>query len=120
MREIKFRELEWDYDADEFIKWHHWGFMREGEFIGPSNPQNTQCQFTGLHDKNGKEGFDGDIVASKTRAVHNWQIVWANDWGKYVLMSKRRGDGNIVYASIQQLARKEIIGNIYENPELLN
>lgn len=56
MREIKFRE----YRGDG--KWHYWGLLEPGKFIGPCSPNSIVQQFTGLIDSNGKEIYEGDIL----------------------------------------------------------
>jgi hypothetical protein len=65
-------------------------------------------QFTGLHDKNGKEIYEGDILP--TRANGNHPVVF--DWGGFKL------DGWAIGA--MHVDERAVLGNIYENPELLS
>lgn len=78
-------------------------------------------QFTGLLDKNGKEIYEGDIV--KCQQGCNHQVIYVHDIGGefgggmpgFVLegLLKNGGKG---YA---WTGEEEVIGNIYENPDLL-
>ena len=73
-------------------------------------------QSTGLKDKNGKEIFEGDIVKmSKDVSVDTtYYEVVRRRGGAYSLESKQHGcDLWIRHTDC------EIIGNVYENPELL-
>ena len=73
-------------------------------------------QSTGLKDKNGKEIFEGDIVKmSKDVSVDTtYYEVVRRRGGAYSLESKQHGcDLWIRHTDC------EILGNIYENPELL-
>ena len=71
-------------------------------------------QYTGLKDKNGKEIYEGDMV----QIDHHWDSDWADkphevnyDNGSFFPW----GTGDW-----EEISDKwEIIGNIYENPELL-
>lgn len=73
--------------------------MRAGEV--------TLMQFTGLFDKNGKEIYEGDVIefmhsGKKVRALVEWI------------------DNDAGFNSVQHNPLdNEIIGNIYENPELI-
>ena len=72
-------------------------------------------QSTGLKDKNGKEIFEGDVLGTKDGSL-NGIIEYREDLGMFV-------NSLIRYNNFERLCRvagdREILGNIYENPELL-
>lgn len=73
----------------------------------------TICQYTGLTDKNGKRIFEGDILKDKLDWVY--EVRWDNDGTRFLgFHSKPRGDTYVCY-----VRRNTIIGNIFDNPELL-
>jgi hypothetical protein len=133
MREIKFRQPIYRIGGGlwraKFHYWHYWGFIN-GAFVGPKtmmppidngtitvkDAEETSQEFTGLHDKNGKEIYGGDIVESlcggKERYVVKYAIDASNVHKGFVL--HRKG-----YLHGYWDADQEIIGNIHENPELL-
>lgn len=77
-------------------------------------------QFTGLHDKNGKEIYEGDIIEWKyLQTWHKNEVRWVGG-GFVVTTSGFKDDLNEPQdLSLVSILNCEIIGNIYENPELI-
>jgi hypothetical protein len=75
-------------------------------------------QSTGLKDKNGKEIFEGDIVDYKGRkAVVKWHGSYASFIYRFVdELNERVSEWHPLFLAYYHF---EIVGNIYENPELL-
>jgi len=79
-------------------------------------------QYTGLKDKNDKEIYEGDIVRYKNRIG---EIHWHKYQASFDLKFLRNIEGEPYISLDEGLANNiwpfqlEIIGNIYENPELL-
>ena len=78
-------------------------------------------QSTGLKDKNGKEIFEGDILACKTDdEVINLNIFWDEEHALFMFESKKYNKQEPLAELVENNTYPfEIIGNIYENPELL-
>lgn len=91
----------------------------------------TVEQFTGLTDKNGKKIFDGDIISAITLDTGNEQTAVVC-FGNFI--DENNGEEYIgfyiefdgIKTTAAQLAMKEcknrieVIGNVYDNPELLD
>jgi hypothetical protein len=97
-------------------------FIMEWNFSCSSNPaytyfqdilviQETVGQYTGYNDKNGRQIFGGDIVESGTCVA-----VVVFEKGEFVL--KRKGGYKYKAVMLNQ-AVWNVIGNIHDNPELL-
>lgn len=78
----------------------------------------TLMQSTGLFDKNGKEIFEGDILDYRGRkALVRWHGSYASFIYRFVdELQNRNTEWKPLYLAYMKC---EIIGNIYENPELL-
>lgn len=78
----------------------------------------TVGQFTGLLDKNGKEIYEGDIVANDfgNAYIVNMTVEWCTDG--YWALHEIDGDDTMHFVA-DYLKEIEIIGNIHDNPELL-
>lgn len=72
-------------------------------------------QFTGLTDKNGKEIYEGDIV-SEGEGCWRGKIEFDEKFLTWGCSALKNFSGTI---SILACSRASVIGNIYENPELL-
>lgn len=94
---------------DEFMDWGLGG-LAEYEVI----PESVG-QFTGLTDKNGNKIFEGDIVKclSLENGYVNKEVYYAEDRARFVLGSLGSDYDFEEYINV------EVIGNIYDNPELL-
>ena len=83
------------------------------------NSNSKKMQSTGLKDINGKEIFEGDIWKGEQG---KWiaKIVWNEDCARFEYEIIRQKDKNTSYdIRMGRPERYEVIGNIYENPELL-
>ena len=69
-------------------------------------------QFTGLLDKNSKEIYEGDILTD------NIVVKWRDDWASFAL-DKYGWMHDHYFGEGVNAKDIEIIGNIYENPDLL-
>jgi len=124
MREIKFRAwdkvekvwYDWESGALEYEKDHH--SKKHGTCVVAYFDlieDFVLMQFTGLHDKNGKEIYEGDIIVQGDRTFTiEWGVEDAAFWKANIQEEGRR------YFYTRATAKDcEVIGNIYENPELL-
>ena len=90
--------------------------LGDGEYLGEMliDPE-TVGQFTGLRDKNGTKIFEGDIVNAGSR---KYAVEWVEG---YLCGWMLCNDVTLFDTSFEKNAQKnyEVIGNIHENPELL-
>lgn len=72
-------------------------------------------QYIGLKDEHGKEIYEGDVV-KPWNDDRTYQIVWLDEWATFSL---KQVAGHDWPADAPLLRFGEVIGSIYENPELL-
>ena len=144
MREIKFRAWDKDYkkmitnfllpesksfgmhrmaisftgEVFTFTDWDMAEYDEDEMYNSAKYPSRFELmQYTGLKDKNGKEIYEGDICRDGLDWV--FKVIWDSDNARFLGQQKKpRGDTYICY--IGRIPAVEIIGNIHENPELLN
>ena len=112
-REIKFRA--WDKDLNKMLR-HQVLEFHPKEFFKAINGSSKWkvMQYTGLKDKNGREIYEDDIVRNGTE---NMVVVWDENDAGYCL---EFDSGNQSIGINQRVMKDcEVIGNIWENPELL-
>lgn len=124
MRIIKFRA--WDKENKRMLSVEEIDFYLEringvhGIYPITQSFKNIELmEFCGLKDKNGNEIFEGDIVniekgrnsrARKNKGpnIEKREVLW-------VLSAKQNGFN----LCLNKVTEREVIGNIYENPELI-
>lgn len=131
MKEIKFRA--WDKNNNKMISIARFDFadwsVYTHLFGKPTDGLNCEImQFTGLHDKNGKEIYEGDIVhmlevSNTGEREYITDIIWED--ACFVMKSGKDDYDTFLGAwsgnpmTTYPMFEIEVIGNIYENPELL-
>ena len=119
MREIKFRAWDKDYE-----KMREWGYVKNLDTVFFEDADFVWMQYTGLKDKNGKEIYEGDIVkVDKLPYDENGigQVIWDKKKLGFFYQSIRDiWTSNTSYYYRLSGKTVEVIGNIYENPELLD
>ena len=120
MRDIKFRAyykadkriyevLYLDFASNELRLWDE-----ETELDFECSFEDVELmQYTGLKDKNGVEIYDGYIVGDKYGVKIPMVVTW--DDAGFRTLGKHNGEQYVGYVKDSC----EVVGNIYENPELL-
>ena len=114
MREIKFRALDKRYR--EMQSPHDLYISGQGDEALNMNIHDRFIfmQYTGLKDKNGVEIYEGDILRIGSSLIEEVKWVGVGDW----VGAKQPMVGFISHETIYRKPI-EVIGKIYENPELL-
>ena len=112
------------FSNNELIIWNNNVYLDESKGLPCRNlkcrsiPDEHLMQSTGLFDKKGVEIFEGDIVDYKGRkAIIKWHGSYASFIYRFVdEMQERVSEWHPLFLAYYHF---KIIGNIYENPELL-
>jgi len=129
-REIKFRGKRIDNG-----EWVYGGYFKDGDahliVTGEGTklraiPVKMVTQYIGLNDKNNKEIYESDIVkvtwANKMKSI-NYIVKYAEDCAYYMLkcvIDEFEDEFELDTFCGYDISQLEVLGNIYENPKLLN
>ena len=121
MRDIKFRgkglnSNKWEYGS--LVNTTFRPYIIDGTTLS-EHPINidTVRQYTGLKDQNGNEIYEGDILNRKYVGFElSYVVVWDEDEAMFKGERKR----TLVELPPVHFESASIIGNIYDNPELLD
>lgn len=138
MKEIKFRQA--IFKDGRFHHWHYWGFCGyRREFVAPiiSNLSESGYeikpseQFTGPEDDNSRKIYEGDIIRQvhiidlghkKVDETHLWIVkfgVTILGTGFYLKFTGSDAIKELNPKEFKDYKIVEVIGNIHENPELI-
>ncbi len=109
MREIRFKA--WEPETKKMFT----PTVIPNPSVTPDRHDGILMQYTGLKDKNGKEIYEGDIVDYQDCEGEHGRGVVVFEEGRFIV----RADEKHSWWSLNFPTSNEVIGNIYENPELI-
>ena len=97
------------FHADSYNVWEYAEIIPE-----------TVCQFTGLCDKNGKKIWENDILMANLDESYPEDVTYETvEWGVAGWVTHEANSIDRPYLDEFDLEHFEVVGNIFDNPELL-
>ena len=126
-REIKFRV--WDIELHMWI--NNIGMGKDNTLYKGTKKRFAVMQYIGLKDKNGNEIYEGDILCNDEYQTWEWRgvvkfshgvfgVEWLSNVKSKSMVGSWGQKHNLRKLDDDIVERQIIIGNIYENPELLS
>lgn len=113
MRELKFRV--WS-DTNGRMFYNVPAGRSEYEDYAVPYDIKTIMQYTGLKDATGKEVFDGDFIVNIDNENLKYLVRYDSDSNRYMAYAD---NGSVFYFGPSRMQKHKVIGNLYENPELI-
>lgn len=111
--------MDWEGGSHKIVTAHLYADGKSKK-VYPDEKMGDQIEFmqyTGLKDSKGREIFEGDLVQYHVYTVgktFTGEVVWDDRWANFMLRSHEWEEADWV-----KITNVEVIGNRYENPELL-
>ena len=108
-----------DWDTMEYYETHPHYVTSKIRIV-----QETVGQYTGLVDKNGNKIFEGDILKYTPRPNCEiyYKVIWQQEYSRFALVQWSTHKYQLYeWAELEKVKYMcEVIGNIHDDPELLN
>lgn len=116
MRSIIFRF--WDIEGKEMVSWESINKKHLHDYLSLEEGIVKPLQFTGLKDKNGNDIYEGDILINSIG--QKMKVVWYKNG--FYMEKKQQYSNRILYnpLSANYLENKVIIGNVFQNPKIID
>lgn len=105
-------------------KWHYGDLRHNGDKLYIESAgvihavqSDTVGEYCGLHDKNGIDIYEGDIMKWQYYGIDKVGVVYWDPSG--IFIGRPQGNSIACLGVAATILGAEVIGNIYDNPELL-
>jgi len=120
MRDIKYRV--WNPEFKEMY------ILSKKEYLGGTgiyddsvgHDKSVWMQFTGLHDRNGREIYEGDIIEEYDDGLYHWVVKWDNEYACFYLHEQNIGEKFYLDDLVSVVNKGKVIGNIFQDGDLLD
>lgn len=95
-------------------------YTSEGLYIPRNDRKSWFLQFTGLKDNNGKDVYEGDLLSDGEKDPMILPVIYSDEYAMFCVDISYNKDGGAIEEILTCYEDGfTVIGNIYENPELV-